>query len=180
MYKYIMVVVLLGVSFFSAALCASSDISTPAFVFTVQPQAKILNNSYNQKVDDYVLALANYKKSDDRWLPEKYIRLQGQLTRFTVELPRDYDIEQVFTSYRQQIPKDAKLLFYCEKRQCGESNNWANDHFGVKQLYGLNSSQYLAVYEYKQPKHSMYISVYGVLRGNRRLYLQLEQLNVAE
>ena len=113
-------------------------------------------------------------------MPKKQLRQQGLLSRYTLELPRDYDESEVFDYYRVQLPAQATLLFTCHGRDCGDSNNWANDHFGVKQLYGNNAAQHYAVFSLAdQVGHSplSYITIYSVRRGNRRLYTQLEILH---
>jgi hypothetical protein len=158
------------------------------FVFDLHPQAEVLNqSSYAEK--DYIVALDKYRKVDNRWVPRKWQREAGQLQRYTLEMPRDYVEEDVFAYYQEQIPSNAELLFSCQGRQCGESNNWANDHFGVKQLYGTNTSQIYRVYrvstsaqdvagETDVKQAEMYIVLYTVRRGNRRLYTQLDVLHV--
>lgn len=167
----------------------TENATTPPFQFQVDAQASILYES-SEAVRDYIVALGKYKKRDNRWLPKKALRVQGQLTRYTLELAKHNNEADIFESYRQQLPQHAELLFSCSSRACGESNNWANDHFGVKQLYGSNASQHYAVFSLeavsKKPvseksineKTVSYITIYTVRRGNRRLYTQLDVLAV--
>ena len=151
--------------------------NTFAFEFTLNAQAKVLYQS-TVDVSDYIIALDKYKKANNLWMPKQFLRKQGQAARYTVEMPRDYIVAEVFDFYREQIPKQAELLFTCKSRACGESNNWANDHFGVKFLYGENTSQHYAVFRLagSQPlgQPPIYLTIYAVRRGNRRLYTQLE------
>jgi len=163
-------------SFLSLSIVAKAS---TGFVFDIQPQATVFAQS-EQSVNDYVLALDVYKKRDNRWMPEKFERRQGVLNRVTLEVPRDYSEQEVFDFYRQQLPSDAVELFSCTARSCGESNNWANDHFAIKQLYGTNTSQHYAVFRVPvSPSfdHLHYITIYTVRRGNRRLYTQLDVLS---
>lgn len=165
-------------------LCVSayaiSDTRVPAnhFMFTIDPKATVSHQSVSSS-NDYAVALGKYKKSDNLWLPEKVQYTQGQLTRYTLELPRHYSEDQVFAFYRDQLPDTASPLFECESRACGESNNWANDHFGVKQLYGTNTSQRYAVFSI-EGEQTMYVTLYVIRRGNRRLYAQLETVLSSE
>jgi hypothetical protein len=160
---------------------ASADTNTMSrFVFSLQGQAKIL---YQSEVinNDYIVALGIYKKTDNRWQPEKQLRQRGLLSRYTVELPRDYNEAETFDFYRAQVPIGATLLFSCSRRKCGDSNNWANDHFGVKQLYGNNEDQHYTVFSLKtgvDQSQLSYITIYTVRRGNRRIYAQLDVLHV--
>ncbi|MFT5117677.1 MAG: hypothetical protein ACI9NY_001208 [Kiritimatiellia bacterium] len=153
------------------------ELNTPTFKFTLNTQAKVLYQS-NEDVSDYIIALDKYKKAGNRWTPEKFLRKQGQVIRYTLEMPRDYIAEEIFDFYRDQIPMQAERLFSCNSRACGESNNWANDHFGIKFLYGENTSQHYAVFRLagsQQLGQSVnYMTIYTVRRGNRRLYAQLE------
>jgi hypothetical protein len=131
-----------------------------------------------EEVSDYVVALGKYKKRDGRWLPEESYRTQGQLTRYTLEIAKHNNEHDVFAFYRQQLPQQAKSLFSCVSRACGESNNWANDHFAIKQLYGTNTSQRYAVFALHHADESVtYVTIYTVRRGNRRLYTQLDVLH---
>lgn len=121
----------------------------------------------------YRLALGPYKKRQSRWQPEEYRRLQGRLYSETHELPSGFDEQDVYEFYRSQIPVEAKSLYACERRDCGESNNWANDHFRIKQLYGLNQYQFYSVH---QLDNNHYLTLYVIRRGNRRVYIQIEQV----
>jgi len=185
--------------FFSQSVFSNEadSLKEQGFAFSLHPQAHIFSQS-NMLNTDYIIALDKYKKTDDRWMPEKWQRESGQLFRYTIEMPRDYREEEVFDYYRQQLPANSELLFSCAGRQCGESNNWANDHFGVKQLYGTNASQIFSVYRMASIITSStastastasttstttgsetYVTIYTVRRGNRRLYTQLDILSAA-
>lgn len=146
------------------------------FSFTLEPQAKTLYHVV-EDTNDYIIALDKYKKKSDRWFPEESQRAQGQLTRYTLEIAKHNNEADVFAYYRNQLPTEATPLFTCTRRACGESNNWANDHFGIKQLYGTNTSQQYGVFSINNADESVtYITIYTVRRGNRRLYTQLEVL----
>lgn len=150
------------------------------FAFILHPQATVFEQTtYPEK--NYIIALDKYRKVDNRWVPRKWQRQSGQLQRYTLEMPRDYVEEDVFKYYDDQLPNNAQLLFGCDGRRCGESNNWANDHFGIKQLYGTDTSQYYRAYQIPsqtlgQTPADVYVTLYTVRRGNRRLYVQLDVL----
>jgi hypothetical protein len=185
--KHIIVLIYVSALFFSQGVFSKKvdGLKEQDFAFSLHPQAHIFSQS-NMLNTDYIIALDKYKKTDDRWTPEKWQRESGQLLRYTIEMPRDYREEEVFDYYRQQLPASSELLFSCAGRQCGESNNWANDHFGVKQLYGTNTSQILSVYRIASTitgstmtDSVTYVTIYTVRRGNRRLYTQLDILSAA-
>jgi len=153
------------------------------FEFSLHSQAVVVDESQQWQAN-YIIALGKYKKNNNIWFPESSFRTQGFLQRHTLELPRDYKQAPVFEFYQQQLPDYAKLLFECRGRGCGQSNNWANDHFGVKFLYGTDSSQYYAVYVIEDSQQAQkdeasdhseqFITIYTIRRGNRRIYTQLE------
>ncbi len=150
----------------------AKELADGLFSFTPHQQATVFQQE-TITTNHYIVALGKYKKRNNRWMPSKSLRARGRLERYTLEFPRDFQPHDVFSFYRQQLPADAKVLFECSGRQCGESNSWANEYFGIKHLYGTNASQHLVVYQlYEQ----QYITLYSVRRGNRRVYMQLEVL----
>jgi hypothetical protein len=156
---------------FYAALIESATETKP-IQFVPYDQSKIINQEQSNTLN-YQLALAPYKKRQNRWRPDKAIRLQGHLYRETHELMAGFDEQDVYAFYKSQVPSAAELLFECRRRDCGESNNWANDHFNIKQLYGSDQYQFYSVH---QLGDDQYISLYVVRRGNRRVYTQIETL----
>lgn len=160
-------------------LCLGSSAQAESvFSFALHNQATVLEEEVTK--GDYTIALGIHRKSNNRWFLENKQRVQGEINRITLELPRDFQEQEVFEFYQQQVPQSVKLVFSCELRRCGESNNWANDYFGVKQLYGANGSQYLAIYHLMGTAEvaDQYFTIYTVRRGNRRLYTQLETVVV--
>ncbi len=143
--------------------------------------ARIMYES-QQSANDYRLTLGSLKKVNGKWTAEREKRLSGELSRKTLELEGDYNAEEVFGFYRQQLlDQKARELFTCEGRNCGSSNSWANDRFGVQQLYGLDQFQWYTVYEVPSLNSgSVYVALYAVTRGNRRSYVQIDQLFVSE
>jgi len=133
-----------------------------------------------QEDDDYLLALGSYKKVDGNWLVDRSQRLSGILKRSTIELPSDHNAEQGFTFYKEQLDKyNLRELFYCKARDCGTSNSWANNHFKIIQLYGLDQYQFYGAYEITNADEKpFYVVLYAVIRGNKRAYVHLEILHV--
>lgn len=129
-----------------------------------------------QEKTEYTLAFGSYKKIGGNWVVDERQRVQGKLVRKTLELPSDYTAREGFDFYREQLQRfRVRELFSCSGRECGSSINWANNHFGVIQLYGLDQYQYYGVYEVlTENQVPYYVTLYSVLRGNRRVYLQLD------
>jgi len=135
---------------------------------------------FNDQIDstrNYILALGPYEKIGNLWEPEKKQRLAGNVRSQTHEISRDYDEQDVYEYYVSAIGSDSEVLYRCESYNCGASNNWANVHFGVKQLYGLDRDQF---YRVMRVAPDMYATVYVVRRGNRRIFAQIEMIKVKE
>lgn len=141
------------------------------------PHARIVFRSQLED-DDYILALGSFKKTEGMWTVDHHQRLEGKLTRKTLELPSTHSAENGFQFYVRQLKKlSARELYRCDGRECGPSNSWANNHFKVIQLYGLDQHQHYAAYEIiQEQKPPFYVSLYSVLRGNKRVLVQLDIL----
>lgn len=132
------------------------------------------------KEDDYILALGSYKKTAGTWRLDRQQRFFGDLERYTLELPEGHSASQGFDFYFDQLQNfNFRELFRCRGRDCGTSNSWANNHFKIIQLYGLDQFQQYGAYEVTNADAKpFYISLYAVQRGNKRVYMQVEVLHV--
>lgn len=139
--------------------------------------ARTLSESQSQN-SDYRLALGTLKKIDNDWRAEREQTLGGQLSRLTQELDEGHSEKAVFEYYRQQILKmGGQELFVCESRSCGSSATWANQRFGIKELYGLDQYQhYSALALDLEGGQRAYVALYTVRRGNKRSYAQVDVL----
>lgn len=145
------------------------------------PDARAIYSS-NVEDRDYALALGPLKKINSEWRTEREQRLNGQLTRRTLELPESYSVGEAYRHLRAELQRhDARPLFICQGLDCGSSNAWANDYFHIKQLYGLDQNQYYGAWEVTAENDDVYyVTTYLVQRGNRRIYLQVDQVQVAQ
>lgn len=128
--------------------------------------------------EDYWLALGVYKKIEGRWQADKSQQLSGLLERTTFELPANNSADNGFSFFKKQLDEHkARELFYCKARDCGTSNSWANNHFKIIQLYGLDQYQFYGAYEITDATNKrFYVALYSVMRGNKRTYVQLDIL----
>ena len=159
------------------ALLSDSALSLVDLKLQAYPNSREVSRS-NVTTTDYLLALGSYKKVDGDWIVDRSKRLSGILERITVELPTDHNAEHGFNFYRAQLDTyNSRELFYCKARDCGTSNSWANNHFKIIQLYGLDQYQFYAAYEINNINEKpFYVALYSVMRGNKRAYVQLEIL----
>lgn len=134
----------------------------------------------NAKTDEYVLGLGSYKKTGGSWRADRQQRLSGNLTRYTLELPAGHGANAGFKFYLDQLQTfNIRELYHCKGRDCGTSNSWANNHFKIQLLYGLDQFQQYGAYEIiTADENPFYVALYAVQRGNKRVYLQLDILHV--
>lgn len=136
----------------------------------------------NADTDEYLLALGSYKKIAGAWRVDRQQRLSGNLARYTLELPERHSANNGFDFYLDQLQKfNFRELYHCQGRDCGTSNSWANNHFKIQLLYGLDQFQQYGAYEVTTADSTpFYVALYAVQRGNKRVYVQLDVLHVAD
>lgn len=141
------------------------------------PNARIIFETKGE-VKDYILALGSYKKINGIWQVDRQVRLSGQQERYTLELPEGHSAENGFDFYFDQLNNyNLRELFYCKARDCGTSNSWANNHFKILQLYGLDQYQHYGAYEITTADEKpFYATIYTVRRGNKRVVAQVDVL----
>lgn len=124
-----------------------------------------------RETPEYRLTLSELKKVNNALVADRQQALSGKLTRITYRIPEPHRPEDAFDFFRRQIvDQSGEILFQCSGRDCGSSDLWANDLFGIARLYGLDRTQhYLAA-----RLGGDYLALYAVQRGNRRVYLQLD------
>lgn len=95
---------------------------------------------------------------------ERKVRTEARIESAIYEMPSGTPRQDVADHYAAQL--GGHTLFVCQGRDCGRSNEWANDIFGRAILYGPDSNQwYLAV-----DRDGDLVSVYVIERGNKRVY----------
>lgn len=134
-------------------------------------EGAILINEERISTRNYSLALGPYEKSGNLWQAEEKQRIAGNVLKQTHEIPRDFSVQDAFEFYIDVLGGNAKVLYQCESFNCGASNNWANVHFDIKQLYGLDRHQF---YQVTELENGDFATVYVVRRGNRRIFAQIE------
>lgn len=167
--------------FVLCTLCCA--VHTWAGELKLQPYPNAREIFHNESEEEsYLLALSAYKKVDSNWLVDRSQRLSGKLVRHTFELPADHNAETGFAFFKDQIDKyNLRELFHCRARDCGTSNSWANNHFKIIQLYGMDQYQLYGAYEITNADEKpFYVVIYAVMRGNKRAYAQLDVLHISK
>ena len=95
-----------------------------------------------------------------------------------------YSADQAFAEVRQfWREQGAHTLYWCEGRECGPSSLWANSVFKSARLYGPEDNQAYALMMPPQTEAratSQVIALYAIKRGNGRMYLHQETLQLQQ
>ncbi|MDT8428175.1 MAG: DUF4892 domain-containing protein [Pseudomonadales bacterium] len=163
--------------FITAVQAQQADVNGAADHLAIErfPGARISAYSSNE-VASHTFVLGRMQRVNGRVTPGDSQRLRGRLTRITYEIPENFSAEEVYEHYRAQIlAPEQPPLFSCQGRGCGSSNFWANEVFGNRVLYGPEANQfYLAAQQ--QGEQALFVALYVITRGNRRVYAHLELL----
>lgn len=111
-------------------------------------------------------------------LVAREVLAEGRLRALTYQLPEEHGPREALQLARQHLQEQgAQLLFWCEGRDCGSSSLWANQIFGNAKLYGPEEQQSYLLLRMAEPQGNSLLALYGIVRGNRRSYLHVEQLD---
>lgn len=99
------------------------------------------------------------------------VRVDAHLTAVTYRIPDGVGVDEVVAHYRTRLGSD--VLFRCSGRDCGRSNDWANQIFGQATLYGPDQEQRYAALEWQDKLVALYV----IQRGNKRVYAHLRFLD---
>lgn len=133
-----------------------------------------------QRSADHTVVIGLVRKVNNRLRAEREVSATGELVRVTFEIPRNHSRAEAFEHAREQLlSRPHTMLFFCEGRACGSSALWANEVLDNSRLYGPEENQaYLALSLEQEPRQL--VSVYAVTRGNRRVYLHIDQFTPDE
>jgi hypothetical protein len=158
-----------------AMLCIYLPMANALVKFPVHADAAELQQKISIEHKHH-FALSKNQKIDGRWRFEKEQVLQGIVIKTLYEIISEDSYPEISAFYQQQINQlDAKVLFHCQGRLCGSSNEWANTLFKDSRLYGSDRNQFFWALEYNQH----FWSIYLIQRGNNRIYVHLEEIQPA-
>ncbi|HCR9790359.1 TPA: DUF4892 domain-containing protein, partial [Pseudomonas aeruginosa] len=165
----------LGVFSFSA-LAADLPGSYDLDVLPRFPRAEIVDFRQAPS-EERIYPLGAISRISGRLRMEGEVRAEGELTALTYRLPPEHSSQEAFAAARTALLKaDATPLFWCERRDCGSSSLLANAVFGNAKLYGPDEQQAYLLVRLAAPQENSLVAVYSITRGNRRAYLQAEEL----
>ena len=141
--------------------------------------AQIVDYSVRPDVER-IYPMGSIRKISGRLRFEGQVTARGQTTAVTYELPAEHSATEAFTAAREALQKQgAELLFWCQARDCGESSLWANEVFGNSKLVGSDEQQSYLLLRRAAPDQNQLVALYGINRGNRKAYLQVEQMQAS-
>lgn len=163
---------LLIAAFLSSVVLAQSDVRGASDYPLLKRFPLSWIEGYQQRqTPEYLLMLSELKKVNNVVVADRRKPLEGELTRITYRIPEPHLPADAYNHFLQQIEAEGgEILYRCSGRDCGSSHYWANDFFGISQLYGLDRTQYYLAAKLGND----YLALYTVQRGNRRVYLQLD------
>lgn len=165
-------------TFSSYAFDSNEDVAgaSDSELFQRYPRSKI--DEFSQtNTEDYLLSLSAAKTVNGVMELEYFERLAGKLTRITYRAPDAEPSDMVFAHFRTQLKKlPHNLLFECHGRECGDSNEWANRIFEVRELYGPDRYQHYLAAQLNTDQGPLFLALYSIQRGNKRVYFQLDLL----
>jgi hypothetical protein len=164
-----------------AGVAAAADVmgSRDLEVLTRFPGAEIVD--FRERSGERAYPLGALRRLSGKLHYEREVTSAGQLTAVTYALPALHGALEVFgQSHGQLREQGAHMLYWCEGRECGSSNLWANNVFGNARLYGSDDQQAYAVLRLAEPNANSLLVLYAITRGNRKAYLHVEQLDASE
>lgn len=142
----------------AAGVAPTQSVQLPGY-----PEGQVIDSATEPlQARQFVLGPVERKRREVRIAAFRTI--QASLRSTTYELPRSASVDSIAEHYRQLL--SGRLVYECEGRDCGRSNDWANTVFGRSDLYGPDGNQrYLAA-----DLGTELVAVYLIRRGNQRLY----------
>lgn len=126
----------------------------------------------------FVMGPVDKKKREVRI--DEVVRVEGRVTRITYRLPEDTRLAEAIDFVEAQSRQPGRrTVFSCRGPDCGRSTIWANDVFHAAVLAAPNHNQYYAALVVGDGDESQLAAIYAVQKGNRRVYLHVDQVDGA-
>lgn len=163
-----LLVLLLGLGVFGGA-------SSPAFSegFDFVANGLTLEKSSEQSAEGHPMPLSALKRVSNNLIIEKKTELGGTRTNYLYRVSESTTLEKARAYYRKLLDDQGSIVFECEQRNCGASNQWANDVFGNRNLAGRDSNQSYFVGRLDDGVHQGWMSIYAVTNARGISYIYL-------
>ena len=139
------------------------------------PRAEVARERL-QEDTEHTVVIGNIRRINNQVRAEREVLVEGELLRISWLIPEGHTAKEAMAHAVKQLQEHPHTtLFFCEGRECGSSSLWANQVLGYSRLYGPEENQsYLALRLDDEPQR--FISLYAITRGNRQVYLHLDQM----
>lgn len=134
------------------------------------PYARLVTYDRDTAAQERVFMQARLERAERDFRGPGAVRSDATLETVVYRFPEGTRPADLVRHYGDQIAGEPE--FQCDGRDCGRSNEWANQLFGSPLLYGPDARQSYAAWvtEGKQ------VAVYAIERGNRRVYASVRVL----
>ncbi|WLQ15479.1 DUF4892 domain-containing protein [Hahella aquimaris] len=144
------------------------------------PQADVVGDRA-VNAPEYRLATGPLASLGSAVRPEKEERVSGQLTQKSYEISQVHEPREVMQHYLKVLQDlDANILYRCEGRGCGRSNDWANVIFKRSYLYGLDDYQQYLAATFQARDAAYAVAIYTVRRANQRVFAHVELVELSD
>lgn len=139
------------------------------------PRAEVARERV-QEDTEHTVVIGNIRRINNQVRAEREVLAEGELLRISWLIPEGHTAREAMAHAVKQLQEHPHTtLFFCEGRECGSSSLWANQVLGYSRLYGPEENQsYLALRLDDEPQR--FISLYAITRGNRQVYLHMDQM----
>ncbi len=143
------------------------------------PRAEVAQEQVQPDVE-YAMVIGSIRRINNQVRAEREVLAEGELVRISWRIPEGHSARDAMTHAAAQLQQHPHTtLFFCEGRECGSSSLWANQVLDYSRLYGPEDNQlYLALRLDDDPQR--FVSLYAITRGNREVYLHMDQLTPRE
>lgn len=171
---------LMGLSFaLASAVSQAADALPDELLIQPFPRAEVARLNIEESIDHGV-AIGSVRRINNKLRAEREVRTIGDLLQVSWLIPTGHDSDEAFAhATKQLLGRETTMLYFCEGRECGSSSTWASQVIGFSRLYGPDDNQaYLAVRVDEEPQR--FVSLYSITRGNRQVYLHIDQFTPDE
>ncbi|WP_193074214.1 DUF4892 domain-containing protein [Pseudomonas sp. FME51] len=154
-------------------LVSPSMAATP--VIEPLPRSEVARERTQEDIE-HTVVIGNIRRINNQVRAEREVLAEGELLRISWLIPEGHTAREAMAHAVKQLQEHPHTtLFFCEGRECGSSSLWANQVLGYSRLYGPEENQsYLALRLDDEPQR--FISLYAITRGNRQVYLHMDQM----
>lgn len=154
----------------NSPVMAAPSLSLPALAGSVEVERS------EPAAAERLYPMGSIRRISGRLRYEREMMVEGERSSYTLQLAAPHGAMEAFTQARETLQgQGAQLLYWCQGRECGASNLWANAVFGNATLYGADEQQAYALLRLHGEQPDTVVALYGITRGNRRAYLHIEQ-----